>query len=86
MLLDTCVDVPDDAVALLWPVVPRTVDDVLVDGAVLTAVLLAVVLFVAVALETLLPVLVVRSLREVDEEPRPPLEVVRLAKTLSELV
>lgn len=86
MLLDTCVDVPDDAVALLWSVVPRTVDDVLVDGAVLTAVLLAVVLFVAVALETLLPVLVVRSLREVDEEPRPPLEVVRLAKTLSELV
>lgn len=86
MLLDVCVPVPVVAAALLWPDVPRTADEVLVDGAVLTAVLLAVVLPVADALVTLLLVPVATSLRAVADEPRPPLEVVRLANTLSEPV
>ena len=86
MLLDVCAVVPLDVAALLWPAVPRTADEVLVDGAVLTAVLLAVVLPVADALDTLFAVLLLTSLRTVADEPRPPLDDVRLANTLSEPV
>ena len=77
---------PVDTVTLLCPAVPRTAVVVLVDGAVLTAVLLAVVLPVDEALETLLAELATTSLREVGDDPRPPLEDVRLANTLSEPV
>ena len=86
MLLDVWTVVPAAAVVLPCPAVPRTAVVVLVDGAVLTAVLLAVVLPVADALEMVLTELAATSLRAVADDPRPPLEVVRLANTLSDPV